>query len=319
MAKDRKPKPALRKPFSPEQLRARRQVFLNTSVLLIMLIGGALGYSHVRQYVEHKLTFPLDAPRVVLKHRPVWMSDFLAEQIIGTVQPATAESAFKQQMLADMYDMLKRNPWVREVHQIRRAYGKKPGDTIEVDCDYRAPIALVRFREVYALVDSDGVRLPELFNRTQIPGIMFGRDNRVNIRVIEGVSSVPPEMGHKWDAPDLMAGLEMVQLLYGKPYTEQLQTVRVHNFRGRVDLKEAELVLTTRDGTEVRWGRPASASSAIAEVPWSEKLKTMERIVEKYHRIDAGHSSVDIRFDKVTFPSEDLVPGERSAGLRQEP
>ena len=75
----------------------------------------------------------------------------------------------------------------------------------------------------------------------------------------------------------------------------------------------------TRDGTQVRWGRAPNAPGALVEVPWQEKLKTMDRIVQKYHRIDAGHSAVDIRFDWVTFPSEDLVPGERSAGLRQDP
>lgn len=319
MAKDKKPKPAPRKPLSPEQRRFRRQLSLNLFVLLFLAVGGAIGFSYLKHYVEHKLTFPVDAPRVVLKNRPVWMSDFLAEQIIAVVQPPMARSAFDQQMLVNAYEMLKSNPWIKEVKQVRRAFGKKPGDTIEIDCEYRAPIALVRYGDVYALVDAEGVKLPELFTASQLPNIMFGQNGLMNIRVIEGVVRPPPDPGRKWVSEDLSAGLELVQLLSGKPYAEQAQIVRVDNYHGRVDPKEAWLVLQTRERTEVRWGRPPSASDAFAEVSWTEKLKNLERIVEKYHRIDASHSAVDLRFDRVTFPSEDLIPPERSAGLRQEP
>ena len=319
MARDKKPKFAPRKLLSPEQASFRRRLRLNIVVNVVLLAGGAVGYSYLKNYVEHKLTFPVDAPRVVLKNRPVWMSDFLAEQIIAVVQPPMARSAFDQQMLVNAYEMLKSNPWIKQVKQVRRAFGSAPGDTIEIDCDYRAPIALVRYGDVYALVDADGVKLPELFSASQLPNIMFGQDGRMNIRVIEGVVRPPPDPGSRWISDDLSAGLEMVQLLYGKQYAEQVQIVRVNNYHGRLDAKEAWLVLQTRDRTEVRWGRPPSASDAFAEVPWPEKLKNMERIVEKYRRIDAGHSAVDLRFDRVTFPSEDLTPGERSAGLRQEP
>jgi hypothetical protein len=310
MAKDKKPKFAPRRPLSPEQARFRRRIILNVLALLALGAGGAVGYRFVKRYVAQKLTFPVDAPKVVLKNRPVWMSDFLAEQIIASVRPATGLSAFDQQMLIDTYDLLKHNPWVKDVRQVRRAYGQKPGDTIEIDCGYRAPIALVRYGDVYALVDAEGTKLPELFNASQVPSIMFGQDGRMNIRVIEGVVRPPPDPGRRWISGDLTAGLEMVQLLNGKPYAEQIQIVRVNNFEGRLDKKEAELVLVTREHTEVRWGRAPGANGAFAEMPWHVKLKYMEQIVEKYHRVDGGHTAVDIRYEHVTFPSADLVTGE---------
>jgi hypothetical protein len=311
---------AARSVLSPEQVRFRRQVALNVTVFLLLAGGAAVGYSYLRAYVEHRLTFPVDPPRVVLRSRPVWMTDFLAEQIVASVQPVTARSSFDQQMLVNAYEILRHNPWIKQVNQVRRAYGQKPGDTIEIDCDYRAPIALVRYGDVFALVDADGVKLPELFSGAQLPKIMFGQDGRVNIRVIEGVVRPPPEPGRKWVSEDLSAGLDLVQTLYGKPYAEEVLTVRVENYGGRVDPKEAWVVLVTRDHTEVRWGRPRGASDAFSEVPWHRKLEYMQRIVEQYHRIDAGHTAVDLRFDQVTFPSEDLQGRDlRSAGLREGP
>ncbi len=318
MAKGKRKTYTLGRTLTPEQARFRRRVTLNALALMFIGVGAAVGYFRLRTYVEQRLAFPADRPRVVLKNRPVWMTDFLADQIIEKVQPPAARSVMDQQMLIAVCEILKTNPWIKEVKQVRRAFGKKPGDTVEVDCEYRAPIALVQYGQVYALVDSEGVKLPELFSAAQLPRIMFGEDGRVNIRLIEGVAKAPPEPGRKWVSDDLTAGLEMVQLLYGKPYAEEVLSVKVSNYAGRIDAREAWIVLVTRDKTQVMWGRPKSASDAFVEVPWYRKLDRMQRIVETYHRVDAGHSAVELRFDRLTLPE---TPGERerSAGLRETP
>src|SRR5215218_7034807 len=133
----------------------------------MMLFGFVLD----RRYVEHMIVPPTDRPQVVLKNRPVWMSDFLAEQIARTAQPNGTHSAFDHQMLVDTVSLLKANPWIQEVRQVRRAYGLKPGDTIEVDCDYRAPVALVHWKDYYWLVDGSGVKLPEPFEHSLLEGL----------------------------------------------------------------------------------------------------------------------------------------------------
>lgn len=118
--------------------------------------------------------------------------------IIKTARPAGTHSAFDHQLLVNTLAMLKANPWIRQVRQVRRAYGKQPGDTLEVDCQYRAPVALVKWQDYFWLVDGDGVKLPEVFSAADVPRILKGQDKRVNIRVIEGVASAPPESGAKW-------------------------------------------------------------------------------------------------------------------------
>ena len=317
MAKDKKAKssPAL----TEEQRRFRRQFVLNTSVILFLFIALAVGFSSVKSYVDHKLTFPTAIPKVVLKNRPAWMSDFLAQQICAQVAPTAPGSAFDQNVLSRSYMILEINPWIKKINQVRRVYGQKPGDTLEIDCEFRAPVAMVRYLDSYALIDADGVQLPEIFNYTQAMRAMFGPDGKVNIRIIEGVTSAPPETGRKWRGDDLFAGLEMVNVLYGKPYTEQLQRINVSNYKGRVNPLEAWIVLLTPDNTEIRWGRPPKAEDAFAEVPVSQKLDYLEKIVAKYHRVDAGHSAIEIRFEGVRYPVGDHPTGERSAGLKQEP
>ena len=75
----------------------------------------------------------------MLINRPAWMSDFLAAQIVKSTQPIGLHSAFNQQLLIDTAKSLESNPWIKHVNQIRRVFGEAPGDTLTVDCEYRAP------------------------------------------------------------------------------------------------------------------------------------------------------------------------------------
>jgi hypothetical protein len=148
------------------------------------------------------------------------------------------------------------------------------------------------------------VKLPEAFDRSMLGRIMFGQDHRVNIRVVEGVQQAPPESGTRWAGDDLKAALDLVKLLYDKPYAQEVMHVDCSNFAGRRDPKMAQLVLGTARNTEVRWGRPISGSDDyFVEVPASKKLEYMQAIFEEMKHVDGNCQWVDLRFDTVTRPS----------------
>jgi hypothetical protein len=295
---------AVRRPRDPERDARLRRAFIHLPCAIVFIALCGTGLFFDRRYVEHKLVFSKQPPTVVLKNRPVWMSDFLAEQIIKTARPAGAHSAFDHELLVSTVAMLKANPWIREVKQVRRGYGQQPGDVLEVDCEYRAPVALVKWQNYFWLVDGDGVKLPEVFSAADVPHILKGQDKRVNIRVIEGVAHAPPETGAKWTGADLHAGLELVKLLFGRTYAEEVEKVDVSNFGGRQSLKAAQLVLVTRYNTQVRWGEPITVSpdDFAPEVPPAQKLAFMQAIVEEKGRVDGKYDWVDIRFDSVGIP-----------------
>ena len=304
MAKAKKPKPiSVRTPMDPARAAQIRRVLLHTTaaILFITLVGGAIVLD--RSYVERKLLPATESPGVVLKNRPVWMSDFLAEQIAKTAKPHGTHSAFDHQLLVDTVALLRANPWIREVKQVRRAYRVKPGDTLEVDCEYRAPVALVHWKDYFWLVDGDGVKLPEAFTAADVPRIIIGQDRKVNIRVIEGVQQAPPETGTRWPGEDLHAGLGLVKLLFDKPYTEEIEKVDVGNFARRRDHKGAQVVLITKYNTEVRWGQPLDAGDDFfVEVSPAQKLAYLKAIFEEKGQVDGHFKWVDIRFDAVTHP-----------------
>src|SRR5438128_722512 len=100
--KAKKSKPiAFRQPPDPERAaRTRRCMFhIGAAVMLMALLGVGLVLD--RRYVEQKLIPATEPAKVVLKNRPVWMSDFLAEQIARTARPNGTHSAFDHQLLVD--------------------------------------------------------------------------------------------------------------------------------------------------------------------------------------------------------------------------
>lgn len=283
-----------------------RTVVLYAMVAVAVLGGGAVGLHKLRKHVEQKHAFPPHPPTVTIRNRPAWMSDALALQIARAVRPHGARSAMDHQLLKDIAEVLSHNPWVRQVRQVRRAYGQAPGDIIEIDCEFRAPIALVPYRNEYILVDGEGHKLPERFPITQQPPrVLFGSDGRVNIRIIEGVAAMPPYVdGQRWAGEDLQAGLDMVKLLYDQPFAEEIHRVNVANYKGRRNPREAQIALITRYRTEIRWGEPVKLAFH-AEVSPSEKLQRLATLHQRYGRVDCGHPWIDIRLDRIMYPSED--------------
>jgi hypothetical protein len=293
-----------RKPMDPQTVRRLQRSGFHLTAALLLIGGLAVAMHFDKKYVARKITAIKEPPKLVLKNRPVWMSDFLADQIAASAQPSGTHSAFDHQLLVDTVDLLNSNPWIRKVNQVRREYGTRPGDTIEVDCDYRAPVALVHWKDYFWMVDGDGIKLPEAFNTSDVRRIETGSNGKMNIRVIDGVRQPPPASGAKWSGEDLQAGLALVKLLFGKPYAEEIEKVDVSNFDGRRDGKASQLVLWTKYGTSIRWGRPLKAEDDFfVEVSPQRKLEYLEAIWKDKGRVDGNYQWVDVRFDTVTIPS----------------
>jgi hypothetical protein len=309
MAKSKKPKPVkIRKPMDPERARQLRVLGIHLSLGALLLGVCGAGYHYADRYVENRVAYSTQPLIVVLKNRPPWMNDFLVEQIATIARPVGPHSSFDQNLLATIADTLGRNPWVRKVHSIRRAYTYKPGDTLEIDCEYRAPSALVKSGPFYWLVDETGVRLSERFAEQDVQNIQFDSDGHTRIRVIEGVRLSAPHMaGEQWPGEDLTAGLTMVNYLFDRPYTEQILRVNVANLAGRVDARAPQIVLATKFNTQIWWGRPPSDTDvdAFIEVSTARKLNNLRLAFEQYGRVDGKHKCLDIRFDRVTYPSEE--------------
>jgi hypothetical protein len=241
-------------------------------------------------------------PKVELKDQPAWMSPALAEQILASVRPVTPFSAGEHQMLVDRADILSANPWVKQVKAVRRAYNHEPGDTIEIDCDFRAPVALVHWQDAYWYVDAEGVRLPERLSAEQVARLIQpGQANA--FRIIEGVGKAPLAPGKPWPGGDVQAGIELIALLADKPFADQIVKIDVSNFGGRINPNESQLNLVTRANTEIRWGQPPSSKAFFVEQNPDRKIEYLRAAKRQTGRIDMNQPWIDLRFDSPTVPA----------------
>jgi hypothetical protein len=113
--------------------------------------------------------------------------------------------------------------------------------------------------------------------------------------------------GEQWLGDDLGGGLKMLNYLFDRPYTDQILKVDVSNLGGRVDPKAPQIVLGTKFKTQIWWGRPPSENDvdAFIEVSTARKLNYLRLAFEQFGRVDGRHQWLDIRFDRVTYPSEE--------------
>lgn len=290
------------RPRTPPNPVVRRAV--KNGLLLCCIAGGlAAAVFFSGRQVKEQLARSDDPPQVVLLNRPAWMTDDVAEMLTRSIRPRSGSSAFDSEILRDAAAVLQQSPWVRRVNSVRRTFRSAPGDTLEIDCEFRAPLALVRWQDYYWLVDGDGYKLPQQYTAAQAPELLRDPARRTHLRIIEGVQEPPVESGQHWSGEDLAAGLELARLFYAQRFADEIVKIDVSNFAGRVDPREAQLVLVTQYGSEIRWGRPVGAKDSFVEIPAGRKLEAMQRVFQEYHRVDGNQPWLDIRFDQITHPS----------------
>lgn len=299
-------KPAL---SDETQARLRKVTLVVLGAVAVAALCGA-GIHKVYQYVDKNVATVTEPPRVVLANRPVWMSDFLADQISNLARPPGGYSSLNNLMLKDvkarLENNLRSNAWIKQVRQLRLEYGERPGDTLVIDCDFRVPAALVHCENFYYFVDNDAFQLPERYPAEFLHKVMYGSDGKLQFRIIEGVRGGPPMPGQRFAGDDLAAALDMVKLLYGKDYTQDILKVDVSNFGKRQDEREAQIVLYTKYNTQIRWGCPATSTDLLAEVPAGQKMEYLQRAYLKSGRPDCGLSWFDLRKDKPEGPENEI-------------
>lgn len=307
--------PSSKSEIGPGTVFARRVALWG----VVAALGATMlwaGYGRLKRIVEARYATPAEPPVVVIKDRPVWMNDYLADRIARVARPISRASAFDHKLLVEVHDQLLSDPdvapWIEKVNRIRRVYGGAPGDTVELDVQFRAPVALVRWNDGFWMVDSKGVKLPERFEPEQVARVVLGQDGKLVLRVIDGVRNKPRDPGMLWEGADLQAGLELMRVLHDKPYAQEIVKVDVANFAGRRDPAAAHLTLVTRYNTQIRWGRPVSSQDYIVEVSAVRKLEFLERIHAEFGQVDARQPWVDLRFDRPMYPTA-RVPATNDA------
>lgn len=234
-------------------------------LFLVLLVHRAV-YSALKSSPRYRVPDALARASVA----PTWADADAPESVV--VLPAGRGSLLDDRLVPDIAEAFARNPWVRRVTSVERAFP----DQVRVRFEMRHPRLAVRRPEGAVLVGEDGIRLP-------------GAHPIVPAGAVEvfGTASVPPSPGRAWDSPEILAALEMAAVVDGEPLLRRLgvRALDVSNLNGRKNPREAELALRSSSGAWIAWGRlPSSGRYGEPSVP--EKLDNLRLAAQNYPNLE---------------------------------
>jgi len=274
------------------------------SFCIIVLLGGlftaiALGLRPLEQRAA--MTVSLNGPKVEIAWpmnavtpdgKPsTWLPRSNQEEIQQLVLDAlgdTRQEVFSAEPLERVSEALRASGWFDGAPAVRRDRGGR----IAITGKWRVPGVFVRHKGDEYLVSWDGKRLP--------PVRKAGLER--NFRVIMDPAMGPPsftgnapDYATAWPGEDIVASIELIELMKDKPWFGQVAGVDVSEYSSK-----GRLTIITPESTRVVWGgRPTKP--LIGEVSTAQKLAHLAQVMHDYKRIDAGYPLIYINSSNLQF------------------
>jgi len=272
---------------TPSRSGGWRSVLLQPKIIVALLIGCSIPM--IRNMSQNSERTLLDKPEyqveraaITLMERPDFVPENFLERTWENSELPEQFSILEPDLASQIGQSFEDSPWVRKVAQVKLSH---PRD-IEVDLEFRRPVALVRSAEGYYPIDRDGVLLPPTdFSAAQLP----------LYPVIENVQTLPQgPAGTHWGDLAVWGAARLIDLLIPEGDREkywtryELARVRVY---GKADLRHAEAEdmqdisyrLITLAGSEVIWGVAPDVTD-----PTEPDAETKLERLSMYHRDFGG-------------------------------
>ena len=234
---------------------------------------------------EQQDDWQITSERIHITSPPHWIPRDLAEQVARQAGLPEAMSLQDDDVVGRIAMAFAGHPWVQRVVRVEKAWPAR----VNVELEYRRPVAMVQVAEGLYPVDGDAVLLP--------PGDFSMADTRL-YPMITGVAMPPQgQAGRPWGNLLVLGAARLADVLGDYWKTFRLQAIHLPRpDEHEPDVKDAILVLETRGGTRIIWGR-APGSGHPGELTAAQKIGRLERYLEEYSTFDGpdGPYEIDIR------------------------
>jgi len=295
-----------------------------TIFCLLALAGAVFGLGRLReQVIERSYSGPNGQAVVHVTKVPSWMPVSLASRVSDDITPPDANLS-DEQLARHVYERAESNPLVARATRVEvRPHEGRPGGVVEVDLEFRQPLARINYPGGCVYVDETGVCMPAALVPVYVVLVRDSPDGqvrqecyqalgeirkewrdaarRIHYVTIDGVAQKPPKDGVKFQSPDLQAALELIKLIRCRPYYAQIAVIDVRNFGCRISQNEPELRMVAQIGqgraTDIRFGRlPRSAADCV--VSPRRKIWYLDDYADNHNGLLAGiNSYLDLRYD----------------------
>jgi len=209
-------------------------------------------------------------------------------------------SIFDKHLALAVQRQLRNCPWVLRVNSVHR----EMPNSLEAGLVFRKPAGIVSMGGRQYMVDGQGYWLPaKLFKR---PREWRGQCLPL---IVDRMLRTPPPVGQAWDGARLAVGARLSEFFREKGVLKKLD-LAVIDVTGVGRPNEPDVVLTTADGAQIKWGT-SSVYSLVGGlprpaflVPDAEKLAMLLSKLDDYPDLQ-GIKYVDLRFrGRVVFAED---------------
>lgn len=250
---------------------AKRQRIRHIVLGVVISAAGVLAVIAAAEWLKSRMLQEVPVNRVVVADGPDWLDESAIKEIQSAAMEVVRENPADKNLAEKVAEKLAGNIWIRKI-PAGGVVNNYDGSLV-IRCEYRKPLAIVGAGGVWVRVDREALVLPGRFLRSGVPAGKY--------REIVGVKSKPPTAGQLWPAEDLLAAVNILRLIDGKPFTGEITAIDVSNYRGRRNTYKAHIVLTTEKQSEIRWGRAIGTEGRI-EVGYEIKLRHLEDLFIRY-------------------------------------
>jgi|TARA_B100000959_G_scaffold281471_1_gene345594 hypothetical protein len=210
---------------------------------------------------------------VTFDNPPVWLDPSLLTELQDLARSHLAAIPVGRQGLINASEALEGTGWFASVEQVSWI------DTshANVDATFLIPHARVRTRNIERFVNAMGVVLPDRDGRIVSSGYHF-----VTLNAPE--HSSPQRPGLRWDGGDIIAALQVLRLIYDKPWALQVKTIDLSSWSSN-----GSLTFFTDTPCQLVWGS-APGQEVGLEALASEKIARLDHIYRDHGAIDRGRS-----------------------------
>jgi hypothetical protein len=241
----------------------------------------------LQKHVAGSEQFQVDATSLIPQKLPAWAGEMVRRDLASLPGLPDRFSIMEPGICLKVAEAFQRNPWVDEVILVKRVFPNR----VFVSLRLRRPVAGVKYRGHYYLVDAEGRRLSDAATRWP----RTAGAPPVIIAVPRGF----PERGEPWENEAVRGATVIAGVLGGS--SERLQThfteIDLTNSSRCPDWREGDAHLITDSGGFVKWGR-SPLRVTPGELTPQEKVAKMLQFEEKRGPI-GSYRYVDIRFDNV--------------------
>lgn len=259
-------------------VRAIRVGFRPQVLLLVALLGAAIVLAPVVPRLLPDLSqrdeYRLQASEIEFPAPPRWIPENLLDQVIERGELADELSVLDESLAGKIGKAFEKHPWVMKPVKVRVSVPAR----VEVEFEYRKPVAMVEVSDGFYPVDDQGILLPP----RDFPPSELARYPK-----IVGLRSTPlGGIGSTWGDARVIGAAQIAVVLL--PYWREwdLDSIEVPaRTEAKQKYEDLEFVINAQGGSRIIWGRPPGHQHPL-EITADQKIGKLKTYLSACESFD---------------------------------